>query len=67
VSNVEPNSAAAEAGLRPGDLLLEVNRQEVKSLEDYNKVLAGVDKKESILLLVKRGSHTRFVVLEPAQ
>jgi serine protease Do len=67
VSNVEPNSTAAEAGLRPGDLLLEVNRQEIKNLEDYNRALEGVDKKDSILLLVKRGSHTRFVVLEPAQ
>ncbi|MCJ7600641.1 MAG: PDZ domain-containing protein, partial [Desulfobulbaceae bacterium] len=67
VANVEPGSAAEEAGLRPGDLILEVNRQEVKNLEEYNNALANLDKKESILLLVKRDRHTRFVVLEPKQ
>ncbi|MBI5557322.1 MAG: DegQ family serine endoprotease [Deltaproteobacteria bacterium] len=65
VANVEPNSTAAEVGLRAGDLILEVNRQEVKNLADYNKAIAGVDKKESLLLLVKRDRHSRFVVLEP--
>ncbi|TFG36453.1 MAG: PDZ domain-containing protein, partial [Desulfobacterales bacterium] len=67
VANVEPGSAAEEAGLRPGDLILEVNRQEVKNLEEYNNALESLDKKESILLLVKRDRHTRFVVLEPKQ
>ncbi|MCK9294602.1 MAG: DegQ family serine endoprotease [Desulfobulbaceae bacterium] len=67
VANVEPGSAAEEAGLRPGDLILEVNRQEVKNMEEYNKALANLDKKESILLLVKRDTHTRFVVLEAKQ
>ena len=64
VANVEPGSAAEEAGLRPGDLILEVNRQEVKNVEEYTKAIASLDKKESILLLVKRDKHTRFVVLE---
>ncbi len=67
VANVEPGSAAEDAGLRPGDLILEVNRQEVKNMEEYNKALANLDKKESILLLVKRDTHTRFVVLEAKQ
>lgn len=67
VANVEPNSAAAEAGLRPGDLILEINRQEIKNLGEYNNALANLDKKESILLLVKRDKHTRFVVLEAKQ
>ncbi|RJX34651.1 MAG: DegQ family serine endoprotease [Desulfurivibrio sp.] len=64
VANVEPGSAAEEAGLRPGDLILEINRQEVRNVEEYNKAIASLDKKESILLLVKRENHTRFVVLE---
>ncbi|MBU4263498.1 MAG: DegQ family serine endoprotease [Proteobacteria bacterium] len=64
VANVEPGSAAEDAGLRPGDLILEVNRQEVRNMEEYNKAIANLDKKESILLLVKRDAHTRFVVLE---
>jgi len=67
VANVEPGSAAEDAGLRPGDLILEVNRQEVRNMEEYTKAIANLDKKESILLLVKRNTHTRFVVLEAKQ
>lgn len=67
VANVEPGSAAEEAGLRPGDLILEVNRQEVKDVDAYNKAIAGLDEQGSILLLVKRDKHTRFVVLESKQ
>lgn len=64
IANVEPNKPAAEAGLRRGDLILEVNQQPIKTLKDYKKVLKAAKKDESILLLIKRENHTRFVAVK---
>ncbi|MFZ5760040.1 MAG: DegQ family serine endoprotease [Thermodesulfobacteriota bacterium] len=64
IANVEAGSAAAAVGLQPGDLILEVNRQRISRVEDYNKAMGTLDKSGSILLRVKRDRHTRFVVIE---
>lgn len=42
VSNVEVGSAAYEAGLRVGDVILEINHYSIKNLSDYKKVTAKV-------------------------
>lgn len=65
VSNVQEGSAAADAGLRRGDVIQEVNRKPVGSVTEFRQAikLAG---KNSVLLLVNRGGQTRFVAI-PAQ
>ena len=66
VTSVVPDSTAAEKQLTPGDVLLEVNQQEVKSPKD---VVAKVDEarksnKKSVLLLVQsQGGDAHFVAL----
>ncbi len=66
VTTVSPDSAAADKQLIPGDVLLEVNQQEVKSPKD---VVAKVDEarksnKKSVLLLVQgQGGDAHFVAL----
>lgn len=64
VSGVEPGSPAAEAGLRRGDVVLEVNQEAVSDLKDYRKALKEARSKESALFLVRRGSGTLFVVVK---
>jgi serine protease Do len=59
VTAVEPGSAAHEAGLRRGDLILEVDRHEVKTVEDVKQQLESAEK--SALLLIRRGDTTLFV------
>jgi len=44
VLQVEQGSAAADAGLRPGDLILEINGLSVQSLKDYQKIIKEVKK-----------------------
>jgi len=66
ISGVEPASPAAQAGLRPGDLIKEVNHQSIQDLNDYNQALEKVKKSESMLLLIKRGSGALYVVLKSA-
>ena len=66
VSGVEPGSAADEAGMHRGDVILEVNREPVKDLASYRKALKA-GKGKSVLLLVRRGENTIFMALKPAQ
>ena len=53
VINVEPGSAADEAGLRVGDLILEINRRPVGSVDDFNTLSKSV--KGDVLIKTARG------------
>jgi serine protease Do len=66
VTQVEPGGAAAEAGLRRGDVILEVNRQAVKDVEAYRKALRASGKGKSVLFLVRRGDNTIFLAVKPS-
>jgi len=65
VSAVEPGSAADEAGIRRGDVILEVDRKPIRSIDEYKKSLAGTRKGKGVLLLVRRGESTLFLALKP--
>jgi serine protease Do len=65
VTAVEPGSAAEEAGIRRGDVILEVDRRTVRNLEEYKKAIAGVAKGRGVLFLVRRGESTLFLALKP--
>jgi len=64
ISAVKPGSAADEAGLRSGDIVVEINRQPVKSLADYNREIARNEKAKSVLFLVRRGQSSLFLALK---
>jgi serine protease Do len=63
IKGVEPGSAAALAGLRPGLLVEEVNRERVRNLQELDKVLKGSDNPKRILLRVRNGDLSQYVVL----
>ena len=63
IANVEPGSAAAEAGLRRGELIVEINQQPVKSLEQYGEMMEAALAEGGVLLLVRRGAGSRFVAI----
>jgi serine protease Do len=64
ISGVDPGSPAEEAGLSTGDVIKEVNRQEIHNLNDYNQALEKAKQDKSLLLVIKRGGSTHFVVLK---
>jgi serine protease Do len=65
VTAVEPASAGDEAGIRRGDIIVEVDRKAVRSIDDYKKAVAGVRKGRGVLFLVRRGDSTLFLALKP--
>jgi len=66
ISSVQPGSRADEAGLRPRDVILEVNRATVKDVDSYQSAIKTGAKGKIVLLLVKRGDNTIYVALKPA-
>jgi len=65
VTAVEPGSAGDDAGIRRGDVILEVDRKAVRSLDEYKKAVAAVRKGRGVLFLVRRGESTIFLALKP--
>lgn len=63
VANVEPGSPAAEAGLRKGDLILEVNLEPVKNTKAYIEKMQKAQDRKSVSLFIKHEGHTRFVAI----
>jgi serine protease Do len=64
VSSIKPGSPAAEAGLRSGDVITQINRRPVKSLAEYNREIAQNEKDKPVLFLVRRGQSSLFLALK---
>jgi serine protease Do len=63
VTEVEPDSPAHQAGLLRGDILEEVNRKAIESIQDFTTAISEIKEKESLLLLVRRNNFTSFFAL----
>src|SRR5262249_40182370 len=66
VTQVDPSGPAGDAGMRRGDVILEVNRTPVKDANAYTKALRAVGKGKSVLFLVRRGDNTIFLAVKPS-
>jgi serine protease Do len=65
IVRVRSGSIAEEAGLKEGDLILEINRRPVANLKAYEQAASKLGKDQAALLLVKRQGRTSFVTLKP--
>jgi serine protease Do len=63
VTNVERDSPAYSSGLRPGDVILEVNKQKIRSAREFSEISRKTTDK-AILLRVWSRSGSRYLVLE---
>jgi serine protease Do len=63
ISDIQQGSPADAAGLKPGYLVEEVNRVKVSSLGDLKKALDQSGKSGKILLRVRFGDYSTYVVL----
>jgi len=64
VTDVEPGSPAAEAGLQPGDVIMEINRTKVKNAEEAVKLTQGGRGDKTTLLRIWSRGSSRFLVVD---
>ena len=55
--------AAARAGLREGDVILQVANVEVLTVKEFEAVLGKHDKTKALNVLFRRGDWTQFAVI----
>jgi serine protease Do len=65
VSQVEEGSVAEAAGVRAGDVMVEINRRAIKNLDDYRKTTRALRAGESVLLLLNRNGQMLFLTISP--
>jgi len=64
ITAVEPDSPAAEAGLRKGDLILEFNQRPVRDVKIFLNEIKGIRAKSTVSFFIKRDGRTRFFGLK---
>jgi len=62
---VDPDSRVYEGGVRPGDLILQINQKNIVTLEDYKQAATKIKSKDRALLLIRRKGEDLFVTIRP--
>ena len=65
VTGVPSGSPAENAGLQPGDVITEINRQRVTGLADFKRLTSKLGKKQNVLLYVNRQGRKLFIAIKP--
>jgi len=67
VTDVADGSAAYQKGLERGDVITTVNRAPTRSVEEFKAAIAKANLDKGVLMYVKRGKATTFVVLKDSK
>jgi serine protease Do len=65
VTHITPNSPVEHAGLQSGDVILELNRSSMRSVQDFEQLVKGLEAHTSVLVLLQRGKGTIFLTINP--
>ena len=61
VAEVDPQSRAAQAGVRPGDAVLSINGEEIRDLDTFRRAVRRVQGAKSVVLLLQRGGQPLYL------
>ncbi|MBU2591351.1 MAG: DegQ family serine endoprotease [Nitrospinae bacterium] len=61
VSSVDRNSSAYMAGVSEGQIIYQINRSNIKGVDDFNKAIANIKDGDTITILLRDGRSTRFL------
>jgi serine protease Do len=64
ISDVVPGGPADSAGLRQGDQILEIDKNKINDINDYQNSMKNIKVGDTILFLIKRGSGQFLVAIE---
>jgi len=64
ITHIAPNSQAQNAGLRIGDLILEINSKPVNNMIDFEEEIKKVDIKKGIMLLIGTKTGARYIIVK---
>jgi serine protease Do len=64
ISGVNKGSPASDAGLQRGDLIQEIEHEQVENLSDYKRIMKESSSKKQILIVIRHRGHSRYVVLK---
>jgi serine protease Do len=64
IVQVDSNSPASEAGLSAGDIILEVDKDRIKDIKQYNRKIEGYKSGDTILFLIKSEGSTSYRTLK---
>jgi len=63
VSEVTPGGKGDRAGIQPGDVIREINRQRIQNTADFEAVLKGIKEGDPLLILIRK-SNGMFMVIK---
>jgi len=63
VIEVLQGSAAEKSGVKPGDIIKEVNHTAVRNLSEYNSAIRNASRNKAVLFLISRAGRTFFVTI----
>jgi serine protease Do len=59
------DGAAARAGIREGDIVTTVDNVEITTAKQFESVVAKLDRKRAVTMLVRRGEASNFIIVRP--
>jgi len=67
ITDVDPTSIAARTGLRPRDVVVDVNGKAIRHIRDFREAMAQADTAQGVRLQVMRDGNRRFVFLRSSR
>ena len=66
ISELNPHAYLARIGVRPGDVLRQIEAMTVTNIDDFKKALIKYRQKKSLVILLQRGDRVYYITVKPA-